>query len=202
MTKAKRFLLTLFILSSVVELSHAADPKSTDKGAEKPAEPTAPSPELTTYEYICISEVSYSWKTISKQGNRPPTPPEPKTVLFSKAYASDSTEEGSRSKLGHFVIKYKQAALADCKQKHEDTSLCTASRLKLISHAYNISDFQTRSSLRDTVEKDCARQAGECLAITSSEASCIKIEKEQVTNQSAAAPATKAEEENKAAKKK
>lgn len=199
MTITKLSTLTLLILYSVVDSSLAADPKS----ADKPQEPTVPNPEAITYDYNCSSNVSYSWKIVPEPGKRPPSSPsEPKTVLFNPVQATDSTEESAKLKLDQAITKTKQAALADCQQKHENTSLCLATRLKSISDSYDQFDFQTRKFLMEAAKKDCESQAGECLSISSSEVSCLRVEKKQFITQPTASSGTKPEDEKKGAKKK
>ena len=196
-----RYLLILSIAVVCGPALHevqAADPKADKKAT--PAEAAAPTEAPAELEFVCESDIFYSWERKPEpspaplpgaaKATAPKTPEEeikPVETFFSRISEHDSNEDAAKEKLTRRMSAAQAEAIRACQAEHHNRSRCVGQRLTAASDEYAFADYSTRKALLDAITEDCANAAGRCIGTRSGEISCYKSEVKKATTAEGAA---------------
>ena len=178
-------LLLLLAVSIVVVLPNTALAQKKGKGKSKKADAEAAvdsegaSAPVIRSEFVCESNVFYSWSRIEEVPSEDGTPPtkrrlDPVEEFYVTVGQSGSDEIDTKNKLYARLPSAEAEALAHCRRRHQEASRCVAAHLRQISDEYQKMDFASRRAMLDTITGDCREQSGACTETRSSEIACYE----------------------------
>jgi len=135
-------------------------------------------------DYVCQSDISYTWRPSPPPLPKPdpsvrpqtvPTPappPEPVKEFFTAAGEQGMNEKEVRERLIGKLPEIRRQASDACRSAHQDFSVCVSSRLRATYDQYVKLDFAARRAMIDAIDVDCQQRMGTCLSDEASEVRC------------------------------
>ncbi|MBP9839020.1 MAG: hypothetical protein KBC84_09960 [Proteobacteria bacterium] len=128
-------------------------------------------------EFVCESNIFYSWKLPAKPiPGRPQDPPveqaevkEYYTTVGEQALNESEAKEKIKAKISTALGQAKQY----CTQIHNGKGSCISDKIKMNNDVYYKADFATRNAIISSLNKDCESLQGTCLETESSEVKCL-----------------------------
>jgi hypothetical protein len=127
-------------------------------------------PSLVAAEFVCKSEISYSWK---KEGNE-----ELSKVIFAVLEARSDNQELAKAKVESQVLRHTPRASQHCNKEHENLSGCIAAKFTAQASVLDRLSFAARKKLEEAITTDCQARIGACKAVEATEVECQELAEE------------------------
>ena len=133
-------------------------------------------------DYLCRTTVEYDWKRQiaptdkdEKRKGKPPVQPmdETHTVAFRTLESKAKSDKEAKELLETQLVVVKEKAAEHCRLNHENLSACVAAKYDSLQTVLSRLDFNARSALQVSVQRDCEMQLGRCEAVKNQEPKCF-----------------------------
>ncbi len=143
-------------------------------------------------EFVCRSEVSYSWVRVAaseREGAPQGTPavvagtpvPEQLKVRFIELERAGKDEGAAKAALEAEVGRQKVRASEVCLRQHEALGSCVAIKLSSNGSILNALGFSARAELEKALTAECRAQQGRCLGVEAATPTCREVVSAQPT---------------------
>jgi len=122
-------------------------------------------PTQVRAEFICTSEISYSWKKEEA---------ELKVFHSSVKHLSTDEETGKRT-IAAPLLTAESKAQRTCQSEHENLSGCLASKLNATTTARSIGSFSARKEIEKAIDADCKMSNGQCRGTSHTDVVCKEV---------------------------
>lgn len=122
-------------------------------------------PGLLQAEFICNSDLSYTWTDSDKNKNE---------VFFAPYQERGNTEEEAKQALLEKIQAEKAAAQESCIKSHESLTDCVSGKFLSNSSLFQSLSFGGRKALEAAINDDCRKAIGRCNETTNSEIKCAE----------------------------